>query len=135
MEHISIMLYDTFGAIITALIGWLGVHAVAWIKSKSLNERSFGALARLTESVAAAVQQIDKTLKRELLAAKDPSSPGGATITKEEAALLKGAAMKEIRSHWGERGLHELAHVIGLDGTSGLERLIAGKIEEQIANP
>lgn len=137
--QLGLTLYEILIPILVAGLMWLKVRIIGWIKAKTKNETLAGILSRLNESVFEAVKMVNEQMKDLIGKAKDPASPGGTQITLEEAAKLRKAALDYVKAYWGEKGLKELAHVLGFGGVlgmgtdeKGLERLIANKIEAAV---
>lgn len=127
----AVSVLDIVLAVVTPVLVWLGARASKWVSALALNEKTGGMLARLNDSVFTAVKTVNQTLRAEIKAAKDPSSPGGSKITKEEAEQLKAAAWDELRAYWGAKGLEEAGKVLGLDN---LTRFVDGKIESAVSD-
>jgi len=130
---IALTLYAALGTIITALLGWLSVRASAWLKAKTGNELLGGAIGRFTDSVFTAVKLVNQTLKREIEAAKTPGSPGGTSITKEEAAKLKDAVWTVLKAEYGGLdGIGKALGVLGLGTDDSLKTFVDSKIEAAV---
>lgn len=125
-------LYEVLSPVLLALLGWLGKLLANYLKTKTKNELLRGMAERTDDFVYTAVQSVDQTLKKEIRKAKSPRSKGGVKITKEEAKMLKQAAMEQIKSYWGVKGMSELGKVLGLDNTS-LGSYLESKVEATIA--
>ncbi len=129
--EMGLNLFEMLSPLILALLGWLGMKLSTLIRTKIKNEMIGGMLARLNDSVFTAVKSVEQTMVRQLKAAKDPESPGGTQITKEEGEQVKSAALAEIKSYWGPRGLSELGSVLGLE-SGGLDKLLESKVEAAV---
>jgi len=115
------------GAAVTWVFGRLG----GWLSSKSKNEKVAGMIARLVDSVKVAVVSVNETAKAEIQKARDPKSPGGAKITKEEAEALKEACLAKVKAYWGKKGLKTAAKVLGF-GDEGLAMFLGDQIEKAV---
>lgn len=124
-------LVDVALMILTPVLAWVGFKASRWVGALEANEKSGGMLARLTASIVTAVKTVNQTAKRQLKAAKDPSSDGGIKVTELEAKQLKQAAWAEINAYWGAKGLATAGKVIGLGDVT---RFVNGSIEEAVDN-
>lgn len=132
-------IYEMMAPLITAALGWVAVKLGNLIRAKTKNEYLASTLARLNDSVFDAVKSVNQQSKRMLEEARDPASPGGEKITKEEADMLKNAAMEHVKSYWGKKGMKELGKVLGFGGLlgfgkdeAGVEKLISDKIEAAV---
>ena len=122
---------EILSPIITAFLGWVSVRLAGWIKAKTKNEQVGGILARLTESTFCVVREAEQTFVKGMKAAKDPSSPGGTSLTEKEAEDIKRRVVAKVKDLWGPRGLKEARKVLGLD-EGGVGRLIESKVEEAV---
>ena len=129
--ELGLNILEALSPAILALLGWLGLKLSQWLRAKISNELIGGMLARLNDSVFTAVKAIEQTVVREIKAAKESDSPGGAKITRAEADRVKKAAVDELKSYWGARGLAELGDVLGLTG-DGLNKLLESKVEAAV---
>lgn len=108
---------------------WAAVHLGAFLSAKAKSSRAFAALAALNDLVMAVVQDVEASARAELLS-RDPSQ----VLTKDEAARLKALAIAKIKADLGAQGLATLTRVLAaLLGTSSLDNLIAGKVEQAVA--
>lgn len=97
-----------------AAVVWASGLFSGLIRTKMKNEHAAGILVRLNESVADAVLAVNQQTRELLGKAREPSSPGGRALTAAEARHLKSAAVNYVLSYWGEKGIRELAKVLGL---------------------
>lgn len=125
--EIGLTIYEALAPLLMAAIGWVSVKLANFIKAKTKNEMMAGVLIRLNESVTDAVKAVNQQMVEIIGRAKDPNSPGGKKITTDEALKLHDAAKAFVRSYWGEKGLKELAYVLGFGS-------LFGKIDEQGLN-
>jgi len=138
--QIGLTIYEFVIPIIAAAIVWISLKLSAWIKAKTKNELAAGMLIRLNASVTEAVTAVNQRMKDLIGKARSPGSPGGVTITKEEAGVLKNEALAHVKSYWGAKGINELASVLGFGGLfgvkqggkEGLEKMITNKIEAAV---
>lgn len=128
----TLTIWEIAAPIITAAVGWVAVKVSGWIQTKTKNERVGGMLGRLVSSVQTAVVAVNETAKAEIMAAKDPTSPGGSSVTKAEAEQLKAACLDKIKAYWGTKGLAEAAKVLGFGG-GGIDSFLSDEIEKSIA--
>ena len=129
-QSIGMDLLAMLGSTAIALLGWLFARLNAWIKAKTHNELVSGVISRFTNSLLTAIKMVEQTYKRELIAAKDPKSPGGAAITKEEAAKLKGLVIEALSAEYGGMsGIAKFLGVLGLGSEASVAQWVDNKIE------
>lgn len=105
-----------------AFLTWAAAKLVAWIHSKVRNETTAGVLDRLGQLAINVVQEIEQTVVSAL--------PDKA----DKAALLaaRDQALATLKSHLGEKGLHELMTVLGLKDSDAVVRLLLSYIESSV---
>lgn len=129
----ALTIYAALASVLTAVIGWLSVRVSAWLKANTKNATIAGVLARLSDSVFTAVKHVNQTLKREIEAAKDPKSPGGAAITQREAQQMKDAVWNAIVAEYGGMGgLSKALGVLGLVDESSIRAFVDKRIEAAV---
>jgi hypothetical protein len=128
-SDLAVTILDIALTLLVPVAVWAGAKLSKWLEAKAINEKTGGMLVRLNDSIVTAVKAINQTTKAKIKASKDPNSPGGKKVTPEEAAELKKAALDEIRSYWGAKGLKEAGEILGLDS---LDSWIDGKIEAAV---
>jgi len=69
-----------------------------------------------------------QTYVETLNAGKDPSSPGGTSLTADEKAEAKRRAVAIFKANFGKKGLARLAKIFGVD----IERWIGSKVESAV---
>jgi hypothetical protein len=127
---IAMSLYASLAGLVAALLGWIGVHIGSFIRAKVKNETIAGVAARFNDSLFTALKAVNQTLKAEILAAKDPKSPGGTMITKLEAEQLKTAVIDMLkREYGGTPGLMTALRVFGFAGEGPMLDWLGRKIE------
>lgn len=114
--------------VVVALFGWLSARLVSWLKTKTKNEVLHGMMTRLNESVTALVLEAEQTLVTEMKKARAADSPGGKTLTDNEARNVKKNVLDNLRNMFGQKGIDELKNVLGVDDT-GLDKFLSAKIE------
>ncbi len=98
------------------------------------NETVSGVLQRLTASISDAVSMVDQTLRKELMAAKDPNSEGGATITAKEKAQMFEAVWQALKDEYGGfSGIFKLAKKIGIGDVVSAKTKINTMIEAAVS--
>lgn len=105
-----------------AFLTWAAAHLGAWIQSKIRNETAASVLDRLTQLTFNVVQEIQQTVVSSL--------PDKAN----KAALLaaRDQALVTLKSHLGEKGLHELMTVLGLKDDDAIVKLLLSYIESSV---
>jgi hypothetical protein len=117
--------------VLTAAITWASVKFADLIKARTKNELIGGILARLTTSAFTLVREAEQTAVAAIKAARDPKSPGGEELTKEEGEQIKKAVVDKLKEVWGVKGLHEAGKILGLTD-AGLDKFISAKVEEAV---
>jgi hypothetical protein len=127
-------IYTLVGGILVAGLGWLGKKLIEFVSAKTENEWIKGALSRLVGSISDAVAMVNQTLKKEILAAKDPNSPGGARITKEEGKQLREAVLDALKQEYGGwEGILKLLKRIGIGDQASAEAKLGTMIEAAVS--
>lgn len=117
--------------ILTAGLTWASVKLADMARAQTKNALVGGILARLTDSAFTLVREAEQTAVAAIKAAKDPKSPGGVELTKEEGEQIKKAVLDKLKEIWGVKGLHEAGRILGLTD-AGLDKLVSAKIEEAV---
>ena len=138
MEFIGWTVYDILATALAAAVGYAAVFLTGVIRAKVKNDVAAGLLQRLTESVADAVCAVNQQTHELLKAARARDSPGGSKLTREEAAMLRRAAVGYVKAYWGPKGLRLLAQVLA-DGERNrdkaeaqVNRVIEAKVEAAV---
>lgn len=127
--QLGLTVYELALPVVLAALGWLSTRLALWLKAKTKNEVLAGILIRLNQSVFEGVKFVNEGMVDLIGKAKDPASPGGVAITKEEAKQLKAAALDYVKSYWGAKGIKEMGKVLGFGGDPiGLEKMLTNKI-------
>lgn len=124
--------YQMLAPILVVLTGWIAKRLSDWLSAHTKNAAVAGILTRMNDQVWTLVKDANQTLAAEIRKAKDPKSPGGDSLTTEEAASIKRAVLGNFRDLWGAKGLMEAASVLGLSGESGVMDLVAKKVEAAV---
>jgi hypothetical protein len=113
---------------------WLGGLLSKWTMGRIKNEAIANAVVRFQGEVLGAVKFVGQTLKQEILAARAPSSPGGAKVTKAEAAQLKEAVWEALKDTYGGMdGIKKALKVLGLGDASWM-KWVDTKIEAAVSD-
>lgn len=118
--------FQALSPLLLALLGWTAARLGQFIAARVNNEYLRGVLLRLDDAVFAAVRELQQTVVDDL---KSASADG--RLSQADKARLKQDALLTIRSHLGDRGLAELARVLGLD-TGEINKLISTKVEAAV---
>lgn len=108
--------------LLLVLLGSLATRLHALINAKVKNTTLSGILNRLDDAALVAVQSVEQTVVSKL----DPSKPLG-----DNAAAAKAAAITELKTHLGQKGLDEIKSVLGIDDTS-LDQVLVSYIESKV---
>lgn len=127
--QVALTALQVLGAALAAVLAWVSYHVTLWIKAKTKNELVGGVLSRTVELVFTLVREAEQTAVYELRKARDPKSPGGATITQSEGKQVKEAVVAKLKELWGPKGLDELGKVLGLT-PDGVNKFLNAKVEE-----
>lgn len=114
------------------LLAWLGAKAVRAVEKTQADQKTNGALSRLLNLTFLFTRDVNDGYKQELLAAKDPASPGGAKITKEEAAELNAEVWKKLGDAYGKSAFDKIKHVIGVDSDDAVKAIVNAQIEQSV---
>ena len=117
---------DLLTPLILAALGWLSWRAAGWIKAHTKNAQVQGVLLRLDDAVFTAVSALEQTV---VVAAKTASSDG--QLTKSDGAAVKAAALAEIKSHLGPKGIAELQAILGIK-SDALDSFLSSRIESSV---
>lgn len=110
--EVGFTLFELLSPILTILIGWVAVKLNSYLSAKVANETLAGVVTRFSDSVFVAVKKVNQTLRDEIEKAKKPGSPGGTSITKEEASKLREAVWEELKLEYG--GLEGIRKMLGV---------------------
>jgi hypothetical protein len=117
---------DLLTPVLLAVFGWLSWRAAGWINAYTKNAKLKGILLRLDDAVFTAVSALEQTV---VVAAKTAASDG--QLTKSDGAAVKAAALAEIKSHLGQKGIAELQAILGVK-PEGLDSFLSSRIEASV---
>jgi hypothetical protein len=126
IEHFGFTMLEVLAPIVVAGLTWLSAKLAQLIQAKVKNEYLRGMLVRLDEAVFTAVKDLQQTVVDAIKAATADGK-----ITEVEKQRIKQAAIDNVKSHLGTKGLAELGQILGLTITS-VEGLIASKVEAAV---
>ncbi len=112
--------------VLLAGLTWLAARVAALIRVRIANEHLRGLLLRFQDAVLVATKDLQQTMVDEI---KADSADG--KISAAERQRIKAAAVANVKSHLGPKGVAELARILGLaDGA--LDSLIGAKVEAAV---
>lgn len=114
------------GTLVLAVMGWLGAHAVAFVRAHTKNTLVLGFMDRLDEEVEAAVAAAEQVAVADLKA----SSATG-KLTPADAVRIKGDVLAQVQKNLGgDRWVAEAEKVIGV---TDVEAFLSTRIEAAVA--
>ena len=126
LASITPQLLDLLTPVLLAALGWLSFRAAGWIKAYTKNAQVQGILLRLDDAVFTAVSALEQTV---VVAAK--TAAGDGQLTKSDGAAVKAAALAEIKSHLGPKGIAELQAILGVK-PEVLDSFLSSRIEASV---
>ena len=124
-ENIYMNALVYLGPALLLLLGWLMLKGKELIAQKVSNEAVRGMLTRLSDTTETAVKAVHQAFV-------DPLKKGG-TFSDEDKAIAKQMALAEIKSHFGEKGIKELMHILGWD-EKNVDQNLSTKVEAKVAD-
>lgn len=121
-------LVPALGSLLIALLSWLAVWLAKMIQSKTQNSYLRGALIRLDDAIFTAVKGVTQTYVDAIKAASEDG-----TLTDNEKALAKAAAVSDARLLLGPKGLAALVKVLGIN-ESLINDFLGSKVEAAVAD-
>ncbi len=112
--------------VLVAALTWAAAKLASFIRSKVDNEYLRGVLVRLDDAVVTAVKDLQQTVVAEIKAA---SADG--KISEAEKRRIKDAAVANVKSYLGAKGIRVLAEVLGLSG-GALDSFLGSKVEAAV---
>lgn len=114
------------GTLVLAVVGWLGAHAVAFIRARTKNVLVLGFMDRLTSEVNAAVAAADQLVVADLKA-----SAVNGKLTAADAAKIKTDVLAQVMQNLGgDKWIAEAEKVIGV---TDVEAFLSTRIEAAVA--
>lgn len=129
MDDLPWVLYAALATPIGLLLTWLGKLVGDLLKTKIKSELLSGMVSRFWDSIFATVRATNQRMPEIIGRARDPNSPGGTKITKEEAEKLEADAWQGFKDYWGPKGLKELTKVMGWDQPGQLENMFGNGVK------
>lgn len=93
------------------------------IDARIKNERLRGILDRLSDVAMTAVMSVEQTIVSTL----DPTKPLG-----DNAKKARDAALDEMKTHLGQKGLDEAKTVLGIASDDAVDKLLISYIESKV---
>jgi hypothetical protein len=113
------------GTLVLAVVGWLGAHAVAFIRARTKNTLVLGFMDRLTSEVNAAVAAAEQLVVTDLKAAS------GGKLSATDAAKIKADVLAQVQKNLGgDAWIAEAEKVIGV---TDVEAFLSTRIEAAVA--
>lgn len=112
--------------VLVAALTWAAAKLATFIRSKVDNEYLRGVLVRLDDAVVTAVKDLQQTVVAEIKAATADGK-----ISEAEKQRIKDAAVANVKSYLGTKGIRVLAEVLGLSG-GALDSFLGSKVEAAV---
>ena len=112
--------------VLVAALTWAAAKLASFIRSKVDNEYLRGVLVRVDDAVVTAVKDLQQTVVAEIKAASDDGK-----ISEAEKRRIKDAAVANVKSYLGAKGIRVLAEVLGLSG-GALDSFLGSKVEAAV---
>lgn len=126
-------LYLFVGGTIVGGITILVTKAVNYLTAKTKNETYDGVIRRVGASILDAVAMVDQTLKKEIIKAKRPDSPGGTKIIAKERSDMLNEVYQCLKSEYGGiQGILKLFKTIGIQDEGAVKRKVDTMIEAAV---
>lgn len=130
-------LFDALLPVIVTVVGGALTTLLLALQKKFAADAKGSLIANVGEKVShfglVVVQDLENTVKVEMEKAKGENSPGGASITPEEAKQLRDTAIARVLTMLGEKGKDELWRAFGIGGDQVVP-YVAGVVETAVAN-
>lgn len=127
IAQIAPSLIDAIGAILASIVALVFARLSSLIAAHAKNARVEGVLKRLNDTVFNVVMAIEQTT---VAAAKKVATEG--KLDRAAAETIKQAALDEVKSHLGPKGLAELKDVLGIHELE-LDAFLGQRIESGVA--
>lgn len=110
------------GVLVSGLVaatGWLTRKIGAWVGAKTEGASYANLLQQVGHAIECAVLTVEQTLVPEVIKAKAPGSPGGTSITSDEANKLFAAADDSVVAMLGgDPGIEKLCKSVRMSRTA-----------------
>jgi len=119
LESIDVWFFVSIGVmLISGAVLWGTRRASVYFQEKSENDLRDRGIQGFDNVVTMAVREQNQAFKKDMKKARDPSSPGGTSITKEEARQLKKNAIDRVVAYFGMPGIMKVMAAFGATSTS-----------------
>jgi hypothetical protein len=121
LASIGITALQVLSPVFIALLGLVAKKLHDLIAARVRNEKLNGILTRLNDTAWTVVTEVEQTIVSKL----DPKNPAVGL------AAAKAAALANLKTHLGRRGLDELKRILGIADTD-LETVLVSYIESKV---
>ena len=126
LASIAPQVLDVLTPLFLAALSWASVQLAIYIRAHAKNVAVQGVLLRLNDATYTAVGAVEQTV---VAAAKASEIDG--RLTGASAAAAKQAALDEIKSHLGAKGLAELTKILGVK-PEDLAAFLSSRVESAV---
>ena len=124
--ELGLKVLQILSPILLAALTWVAAKVAQYIQAKVKNEYLRGVLVRLDDAVLAVVREVQQVTVE---AIKSGSADG--KLTPDERARVKQAAIDSVKSHFGMKGISELAKILGLE-SGAVDKLLSTRVEAAV---
>lgn len=107
-----------------ALFAWVGTNLARLIQARVKNEHFRDALTRLGSVIGLAVSELNQTMVKDIRGASEDGK-----ISVDERQRIKKAAIDNVKSYYGSRGIKALMKVLGISDSDGF---LSAMIEDEV---
>jgi len=100
--------------LILGILTVLLTRLMQYLSTKTKNEKVKGAFEKVDDLLMNAVSYTSATYTQKLIDARQPDSPGGVNLTKEEQEEAMRITLEAFKTHAGTKGLKDIYSVLGL---------------------
>ncbi|MGN6110849.1 MAG: hypothetical protein ACTHU0_37450, partial [Kofleriaceae bacterium] len=126
LTEVGLMALQAAAPVLMAAATWAAAKLAVFIASKVQNEYLRGALTRLDDAVLTAVKELEQTLVTKIRAAAVDGK-----LDAIERDRIKEAALANVKSYLGPKGLKLISDVLGLSGVV-TDQFLASRIESAV---
>ena len=124
--EVALTIVQLLSPLLMAALTWAAAKLADFIKRKVDNEYLRGVLVRLDEAVVTTVKDFERTVVAEIKRARSNGK-----ITEAEKRQIKEAAVANVKSYLGPKGIRVLGDVLGLSDGS-LDSFLGAKVEAAV---
>lgn len=125
-KEIALTALQIVSPVLVAVLTWIAAKLASFISGKVKNEYLRGVLVRLDDAVITAVKDLQQTVVDEIKAANADGK-----ISEAERKRIKDAALANVKSYLGAKGIRVLSEVLGLSANA-LDGFISSKVEAAV---